>query len=68
MIFFTDGVTESRSHVDRAFYGDEQLSELVAGLGDLTATRMAAAVIKAVRAFSGGVISDDTVVLVLKVP
>jgi hypothetical protein len=29
---------------------------------------MAAAVIKAVRAFSGGVISDDTVVLVLKVP
>lgn len=68
MIFFTDGVTESRSHVDRAFYGDERLSEFIAGLGDLTATRMAAAVIKAVRAFSGGVISDDTVVLVLKVP
>ncbi len=68
MILFTDGVTESRSHVDRAFYGDEGLSELVGGLGDLTAARMAAEIIKAVRAFSGGVINDDTVVLVLKVP
>ena len=67
MILFTDGVTESRSHVDRDLYGDERLAELIGGLGDLTAAQMAAAVIKAVRAFSGGVISDDTVVLVLKV-
>jgi len=67
MILFTDGVTESRSHVDRDFYGDDRLSELIGGLGDLTAGRMATAVIKAIRAFSGGVISDDTVVLVLKV-
>lgn len=67
MILFTDGVTESRSHVDRDLYGDERLSELIGGLGDLTAARMAAAIIKAIRAFSGGVISDDTVVLVLKV-
>jgi sigma-B regulation protein RsbU (phosphoserine phosphatase) len=68
MILFTDGVTESRSHVDRDFYGDERLSDLIRGLGDLTAAQMAAAVIKAIRAFSGGVVSDDTVVLVLKVP
>ena len=68
MILFTDGVTESRSHVDRDVYGDERLRDLIGGLGDLTAARMAAAVIKAIRAFSGGVISDDTVVLVLKVP
>ncbi len=67
MILFTDGVTESRSHVDRALYGDERLGELIGGLGDITAARMATAVIKAIRAFSGGVISDDTVVLVLKV-
>jgi phosphoserine phosphatase RsbU/P len=68
MILFTDGVTESRSHVDHDFYGDERLSDLIGGLDDLTAARMAAAIIKAIRAFSGGVISDDTVVLVLKVP
>ncbi len=67
MILFTDGVTESRSHVDRALYGDERLTALIGGLGSLTAARMATAVIKAIRAFSGGVISDDTVVLVLKV-
>ncbi|HUZ53989.1 MAG TPA: GAF domain-containing SpoIIE family protein phosphatase [Streptosporangiaceae bacterium] len=68
MILFTDGVTEARSHVNRDFYGDERLGKLVGGLGDLPAARMAAAVIKAIRAFSGGVVSDDTVVLVLKVP
>jgi phosphoserine phosphatase RsbU/P len=68
MILFTDGVTEARSHVDRDFYGDERLGALIAGLGDLTAARMATAVIKAITAFSGGVVSDDTVVLVLKVP
>jgi serine phosphatase RsbU (regulator of sigma subunit) len=68
MILFTDGVTEARSHVDRDFYGDERLGKLVGGLGDQPAARTAAAVIKAIRAFSGGVVSDDTVVLVLKVP
>jgi phosphoserine phosphatase RsbU/P len=68
MILFTDGVTEARSHIDRELYGDERLSKLIAGLADLSATRMATAVIKAARAFSGGVISDDTAVLVVKVP
>ncbi len=68
MILFTDGVTEARSHVDRDFYGDERLSDLIGQLGDLTAARMAAAVIKAIGAFSGGVVRDDAVVLVLKFP
>jgi sigma-B regulation protein RsbU (phosphoserine phosphatase) len=68
MILFTDGVTEARSHVDRDFYGDDRLATLVGGFGDQPAARMAAAVIKAVSAFSGGVVSDDTVVLVMKVP
>ncbi len=40
---------------------------MIGGLADLTAARMAAAVIKAITAFSGGVVSDDTVVVVLKV-
>jgi phosphoserine phosphatase RsbU/P len=68
MILFTDGVTEARSHIDRDFYGDTRLSDLIAGLGNVSAARMATAVIKATRAFSGGVVSDDTVVLVVKVP
>lgn len=68
MIMFTDGVTEARSHVDRDLYGDARLSELIAGLGNIPAARIATAVLKATSAFSGGVISDDTVVLVLKVP
>jgi sigma-B regulation protein RsbU (phosphoserine phosphatase) len=68
MILFTDGVTEARSHVDRDLYGDERLGYLIGGLGNLTAAGMAAAIIKAITAFSGGVISDDTVVLVLKFP
>ncbi len=68
MILFTDGVTEARSHLDRDLYGDERLVDVIAGLGDLTAAGMAAAIIKAITAFSGGVIRDDTVVLVLKFP
>ena len=68
MILFTDGVTESRSHVDRDFFGEERLGDLIGGLGGLTAAQMAAAVIKAITAFSGGVVSDDTVVLVLRIP
>ena len=68
MILFTDGVTEARSHVNRDLYGDDRLVQLVGSLGDQSAARMAAAVIRAVRAFSGGVVSDDTVVLVIKVP
>jgi phosphoserine phosphatase RsbU/P len=63
MILFTDGVTEARSHIDRELYGDERLEGLIAGLGSLPAARIAAAVIKAARAFSGGVTGDDTAVL-----
>jgi serine phosphatase RsbU (regulator of sigma subunit) len=68
MILFTDGVTEARSHVNRELYGDERLSQLIAGLAELTAARMATAIVKSARAFSGGVITDDTAVLVVKVP
>ncbi len=68
MVLFTDGVTEARSHVNRDLYGEERLGKLVGRLDDQPAARMAAAVIKALRAFSGGVVSDDTVVLVLKMP
>ena len=68
MILFTDGVTEARSHINRELYGDERLGQLIAGFTDLSAARMATAIVKSARAFSGGVISDDTAVLVVKVP
>lgn len=66
LVFYTDGVTEARSHVDRDLYGDGRLKDLVAGLGDKSAARMATAVIRAIAGFSGGVFSDDTAVVVLK--
>lgn len=68
LILFTDGVTEARSHANRDFYGDDRLHDLVASLEGTSATQMADAIHRAVRAFSGGVMSDDTVVLVLRIP
>lgn len=68
MVMFTDGVTEARGHVDRDLYGDDRLHDLVADLCDMSASRIADAIRDAALAFSGGDISDDTVVLVLKAP
>ena len=68
LILFTDGVTEARRPADRELYGDDRLRDLVAALGDMPAMRMADAIQKGVRAFSGGEVSDDTVVLILQVP
>lgn len=68
LVLFTDGVTEARSHLDRQLFGENRLEDLVAGLGDVPAARMADAILKSARSFSGGNVTDDTVVLVLKVP
>jgi phosphoserine phosphatase RsbU/P len=68
LVMFSDGVTEARGHADRDLYGEERLHRLVGGLGGMTAARMAEAISRATRAFSGGRLSDDTVVLVLRVP
>jgi len=68
LILFTDGVTEARGRIDRDLYGDDRLRDFIAGLGDMSAARIAAAIQHAVRAFSGGCLSDDTVALVLKIP
>ncbi len=68
MILFTDGVTEARSRTDRDLFGDDRLSDVIARLGDESATGIAEAIQRAVHVFSGAAISDDTVVLVLKVP
>lgn len=68
LILFTDGVTEARRPVDRDLFGDDRLRDLVAGLADMPAIRMADAIQQAVEVFGGGDISDDTVVLILQVP
>ena len=66
-MLFTDGVTEARSHIDHDIYGEDRLRDVIAGLGDMSAARIADAIQQAALAFSGGVRSDDTVALVLKV-
>ena len=68
LILFSDGVTEARRGTDRQLYGDERLRALVAGLGDLPAMAMAETIRLAILAFSGNRLSDDMVVLVMKVP
>jgi len=68
LILFSDGVTEARSHVDRDLYGEDRLRDFIAGLGETSAAKMADAIHQDVLAFGGGVFSDDTVTLVLKVP
>lgn len=67
LILFTDGVTEARGPARRDLYGDDRLHAAVAGLGDMSAVHIADAIQQAVLAFSGGKISDDTVVLVVQV-
>ncbi|MGI8446621.1 MAG: PP2C family protein-serine/threonine phosphatase [Streptosporangiaceae bacterium] len=68
LVLFTDGVTEARSSVDRDLYGDERLRDLIATLRDMSADGTAEAIQQALLAFTGGKVSDDTVVLVLIVP
>jgi len=68
MIMYSDGVTDARRGLTCDLYGDERLRDLVARLGDLTAAAMAEAIRSAAMRFSGGRLSDDIVVLVMKVP
>jgi phosphoserine phosphatase RsbU/P len=68
MILFTDGVIEARGHADRELFGDDRLRDVIASLGDESATGIADAIQQAVLSFSGAAISDDSVALVLKIP
>jgi phosphoserine phosphatase RsbU/P len=68
LIMFSDGVTEARSGTASRLYGDERLRRLVAGLGDQTAQTMAEAIQLDALTFTGGRLSDDVAVLVMKVP
>jgi phosphoserine phosphatase RsbU/P len=69
LILFTDGVTEARRHSDRDLYGEDRLRGCIASLAEAaSAAGIADAIQQAVVAFSSGEISDDTAVLILKVP
>jgi phosphoserine phosphatase RsbU/P len=68
LVLFTDGITEARGQADRGIYGEDRLRGVIAGLGDLPAARIADAIQQAALDYSGGASSDDTVILVLKVP
>ena len=68
LILFSDGVTEARRRTGRELYGEERLRAFAAGLDGMTAVEMAQAITHAVLDFGGGRLSDDTVVLVMRVP
>ena len=65
LLLYTDGVTESRRGGD--MFGDQRLQELLARL-DGPAVEVAARVEEEVVAFSEGHQSDDTAILVVRVP
>lgn len=67
LIMHTDGVTEARNFTDRSLFGTERLKDLIAAtVGDATA--LAVAIETAVLDFSGRRISDDTAIVVVRVP
>jgi serine phosphatase RsbU (regulator of sigma subunit) len=66
VVFYTDGVIEARS-VDGSFFGEERLSEVVAGCGGLPARDVAAKVEAVALDFQNGAARDDIAVLVLRV-
>ena len=68
LILFSDGVTEARRRTGRELYGEERLRAFAAGLDGMTAVEMAQAITHAVLDFSDGRLSDDTVVLVMRIP
>ena len=67
LVLFTDGITEARGPAGHGIYGEDRLRDVIAGLGDLPAARIADAIQQAALDYSGGASSDDTVTLVLKV-
>ncbi len=64
VVFYTDGIVERRREDEQ--FGEERLAELVRGLVDQPAERIAAAVERAVLEFGEGGPRDDMAVLVLK--
>ena len=64
LVLFTDGVVEARRRGEQ--YGEERLDRLLAANAALPAQALAQTVLDECRAFSGGDLTDDCAVVVLK--
>ena len=65
LVLYTDGVVEARR--GRAFYGEQRLRVLLAASGG-TAAHIAEVIEADVVAFTGGELTDDTAILIVRVP
>ena len=66
VVLYTDGVVEARRNGE--LYGEERLDRLLAERRGLGAKELALAVLADCRAFSGGELTDDCAVVVVKRP
>jgi sigma-B regulation protein RsbU (phosphoserine phosphatase) len=64
LVLYTDGVIEARAGGE--LYGDERLDALLAVHGALPAAELARAVVDDCRAFTGGDLTDDCAVVVIR--
>jgi serine phosphatase RsbU (regulator of sigma subunit) len=64
VVLFTDGVVEARRGSE--LYGDERLDALLASKAELPAGQLARAVVDDCRAFTGGDLTDDCAVVVIR--
>lgn len=67
LILVTDNVTRAVGQ-DRTSFGSDRLRQILAEFGGASATRTVGAILREVRAFSGGHVAHDTVALVVQVP
>lgn len=67
LVLFTDGIAEARNAAGEQF-GDEELSETLLASAHLGAEDLAEAVRASALEFSGGTLSDDMALLVVRVP
>jgi serine phosphatase RsbU (regulator of sigma subunit) len=64
VVLFTDGITEARRETE--LFSSERLDRLLAENRELPAAALARAVVDGAKAFSGGGLSDDSAVVVVK--
>lgn len=64
VVVFTDGAIEARREGE--LFGDERLDRLLSEQRGLSARKLAAAVVEACRAWSGGELADDCAIVVIK--
>jgi len=67
LVFYTDGVSESRNSEGEQF-ADEDMAQTLLEATGRTAAELAAAIRERAVTFSGGTLGDDLAVLVLRVP